>query len=236
MTDRVRAVTVLQARMGSGRLPGKVLSPIGGWPLLHYSVTRALAAGVGEVLIATTSRPDDDAIATVGRQLGVGVLRGPVDDVLGRFVMAANACPDVDVVIRATADNPFADIGSAARLLKAMGEDADYGVEEGLPVGCAVEGMRIGALLEAARRAQSPYDREHVTPWLKRSPSVRRVAPRAPDACVATDLRLTVDTRADLQSVRQVAAVLAAQGWDARVAPLPAVIEAARTCAAEDVA
>lgn len=236
MKRLTRAVTVLQARMGSGRLPGKVLSPIGNWSLLQYSVTRALAAGVGEVLVATTTRADDDAIAAVGRRLGVGVVRGPVDDVLGRFVMAAVACPDAEVVIRATADNPFADIGSAARLLKAMGDDADYGVEDGLPVGSAVEGIRIGALLEAARRAESSYDREHVTPWLKRTSSVRRVAPWAPAACVAADLRLTVDTRADLQSVRQVAALLAAHGWDPRVAPLPAVIEAARTLRAEEVA
>jgi spore coat polysaccharide biosynthesis protein SpsF len=222
--------------MGSRRLPGKVLSPIGGWPLLQYTVGRALAAGVGDVLVATTTRPDDDAVALMAGQLGVAVVRGPDTDVLGRFALVARHYAEAHWIVRWTADNPFADIGSAGRLLTSMGDGADYGVEEGLPVGAAVEVMSRNALLEADRAAETPYDREHVTPWLKRLDASRQVRPAAPAAHVAPDVRLTVDTVADLQAARRVADTLAVRGWDPRLAPLPDVIACARDVAREVVA
>lgn len=236
MSGRHRLLHVVQARMGSHRLPGKVLSPIGGWPLLQYTVVRALAAGVGEVLVATTTRPDDDAVALMAAQLGVAVVRGPDVDVLGRFALVARHYAEVRWIVRWTADNPFADIGSTGRLLTSMIDGADYGVEEGLPVGAAVEVMSRSALLEADEMAQTPYDREHVTPWLKRLDGSRQRRPTAPDGYVAPDLRLTVDTLADLQVVRRVADSLASRGWDPRLAPLLDIIACARRLAPEAVA
>lgn len=236
MTGRHRVLHVVQARMGSHRLPGKVLSPIGGWPLLQYTVVRALAAGVGDVLVATTTRPDDDAVALMAAQLGVAVVRGPDADVLGRFALVARHYAEVRWIVRWTADNPFADIGSAGRLLTSLMDGADYGVEEGLPVGAAVEVMSRSALLEADGAAEIPYDREHVTPWLKRLDASRQVRPPAPEGHVAPDLRLTVDTLADLEVARRVADGLASRGWDPRLAPLPDVIACARGVATEVVA
>jgi spore coat polysaccharide biosynthesis protein SpsF len=231
-----RTLIILQARMNSRRLPGKVLSRIGGWSLLEYCVARCLAAGTGEVVVATTVRPEDEAIVAMGRRLGVTVERGPADDVLARFAGIVAARPGTEVVVRATADNPFVDIGGLARLLKALGDRADYGIEEGLPIGGAVEVMRAQSLLLADRLATTPYDREHVTPWIKRATATRQVRPQAPTACRGADLRLTVDTRTDLQAVRHLAAVLAASGWDPRLAPLPEIIAAARTGAVAGVA
>ena len=82
------ALVILQARMGSSRLPGKVLAPLGGRSLLAQCIERLLAARVGEVLVATTTRPEDEAVVAEAHAAGVAVIRGPVDDVLGRFVAA----------------------------------------------------------------------------------------------------------------------------------------------------
>lgn len=236
MRTRRRLLHVIQARMGSARLPGKVMTPIGGWPLLEYTIGRALAAGQGQVLVATTTQPDDDVVARLAGQLGVAIVRGPVNDVLGRFALVARTYPEASHLVRWTADNPFADIGSAGRLLASMTEDADYGVEEGLPVGSAVEVMTRRALIDADREAVTDYDREHVTPWLKRLDPSRQVRPMAPAAHRAPELRLTVDTLPDLLAVRQVATALADRGWDPRLAPLAEVIVCARGNASEIVA
>lgn len=236
MSGGHRLLHVVQARMGSQRLPGKVVAPIAGWPLLQYTVLRALAAGFGDVLVATTTRPDDDAVALMAGQLGVAVVRGPDTDVLGRFALVARHYPEVRWIVRWTADNPFADIGSAGRLLTSLMDGADYGVEEGLPVGGAVEVMSRAALLEADEAAATPYDREHVTPWLKRLDPSRQVRQVAPEGHVAPDLRLTVDTLADLQAVCRVADGLSSRGWDPRLAPLPNVIACARGVVMEVVA
>ena len=82
------ALVILQARMGSSRLPGKVLATLGGRSLLAQCIERLLAARVGELLVATTTRPEDEAVVAEAHAAGVAVTRGPVDDVLGRFVGA----------------------------------------------------------------------------------------------------------------------------------------------------
>ncbi len=222
--------------MGSHRLPGKVLAPIAGWPLLQYTVGRALAAGHGDVLVATTTRAEDDAIAMMAGQLGVAVVRGADADVLARFALVARTYPEVQWLARWTADNPYPDIGSTGRLLVPMAEGADYAVEEGLPIGGAVEIFSRRAVLEADREATAADDREHVTLWMKRFDRGRQVRLRAPEASCAPGLRLTVDTLADLQHARRVAAELSALGWDPRLAPLPEVIGCARAVATEEVA
>jgi spore coat polysaccharide biosynthesis protein SpsF len=186
--------------------------------------------------VATTLRREDDALVALGQRLGIHVLRGPTDDVLSRFAEIVAARPDVDMVVRATADNPFVDIGSASRLLTAMGPTADYAVEEGLPIGGTVEVMRAEALLRAHREATSDYDREHVTPWLKRADAGGALRLQAPLPCRAPSLRLTVDTLADLVTARHLADALTRAGWDPRLAPLPYVIASARAYMTQEVA
>lgn len=236
MSARQKTLVILQARLGSQRLPGKVLSPVGRWPLLEYCLTRLLASGVGDVVLATTTRPEDGALVSLGRHMGVPVSRGPVEDVLARYARVAEAYPDAEVIVRATGDNPFVDIDAAARAVDALGSGAAYAVEEGLPLGAAVEAMSRAALLRADREATSPYDREHVTPWIKRESSLVRVALRAPERVRAPEVRLTVDTLNDLLCARHIAATVAARGQDPRMAPLSDIIVAARRGPAEDVA
>jgi spore coat polysaccharide biosynthesis protein SpsF len=200
-TARADALIVLQARMGSSRLPGKVLAPLAGRTMLAHCIERLRAADVGDVLVATTKRPDDDAVVAEAGRLGVRVVRGAVDDVLGRIGQAV-AGWNGPYVIRAAADNPMVDMDGARRLLPLLDEGADYCVEEGLPVGASIEAMRTDVLRKADRLATSASDREHVTPYIRHHEAFTVRLLQAPLALRRPALRLTVDTRTDLQFVR----------------------------------
>jgi len=228
VTGLASTVIILQARMGSQRLPGKVLAPVLRWPLAEYCVRRLASAGVGPVVVATTTATEDRPVVALGAQLGARAWTGPTNDVLARFAQVAEQYPEARYVLRATADNPFVDVAGCARILKVLSDGADYAVEVALPLGAAVEGVRRDVLLRAQREAATAYDREHVTPWVKRADDVVRVVPLAPDDVRAPDLRLTVDTPDDLAYVRRLAADLEHHGLDPRVAGLVDVIAAAR--------
>jgi len=236
MTTRSSALIILQARMGSRRLPGKVLAPVAGWPLVEYCLARLQASGVGEVVLATTTDAEDSALVALGKRVGVPTVTGPGADVLGRFAQVLEGWPEATLILRATAENPFVDMDAPARILRALADGADYAVEEGLPLGAAVEGVRREVLLQAHREAAAPYDREHVTPWVTRADRCLRVAPGAPAHVRAPDLRLTVDTAHDLARVRRLADGLTAAGGDPRLAPLAQVIDVARHGAIQEVA
>jgi spore coat polysaccharide biosynthesis protein SpsF len=194
---------ILQARFASSRLPGKALALIAGRTVLEHCLRRLRSTGVAPVVLATTRRPEDDALAEVAAGLGVDVYRGETDDVLGRFLSAADSA-GFDLIVRATGDNPGTDIEAPARLLAAQRESgADYVWEDGLPYGGAVEVVTRGALARAAGAASAPDDREHVTPYIRRNTgifSVRRLL--APAAIRRPDLRMTVDTPEDLDRMR----------------------------------
>jgi len=193
-----RAAIVLQARMGSTRLPGKVLRFLGPFTLLGHCIRRLQAADVGPVIVATTCLPADDAVVAEAEQFGCLAYRGETDDVLARYVGAAALVPS-RYVIRATADNPAVDIGSAGRLLQAMEHaGAEYGVEQGLPYGGAVEVIATGTLRRLADLTVDPADREHVTLFVKRQPfAFFSIAPAAPADVRRPDVRVTVDTLED---------------------------------------
>jgi spore coat polysaccharide biosynthesis protein SpsF len=216
---------ILQARMGSRRLPGKVLADIAGRPLVEHCIARLVRANVGPVILATTFLPADDQLVQTAERLGIQVFRGPEDDVLQRFGLVADYL-DARFFIRATADNPAVDIDAPARVVATIeSTGADHVVEVDLPVGAAVEAVRTAALYQALAQARDAYDREHVTPFLYRNPG-RFVAARrqAPPALRRPDIRLTVDTPEDLAFMRRVLKRAAAAGDPA---PLTAIIAAA---------
>lgn len=224
------AVVLLQARMGSTRLPGKVLASIGGVPILAHCIQRLLAGGIGRLLVATTVAPEDDAVVEAAARAGVAAIRGSQADVLGRCAQGARRL-GAEFVLRATADNPAVDIEAPRRVLDALRRTgADYCCERGLPHGTAVEAMRRSALLDAARLATSAADREHVTTYIRRERSrFRLVGPEAPEAVRRPDLSFTVDTAADLAFMREVTTRLAAP---LSTASLSAIIAAADRAAA----
>jgi spore coat polysaccharide biosynthesis protein SpsF len=225
MTGLDRAVVVLQARMGSRRLPGKALHLLAGRPLVSHCLERLIAADVGPVVLATTVDPVDGVLAEVGQAAGVTVVRGSVHDVLGRFAQVLVDRP-ATVVIRATADNPAVDVDAPARALGRLAHGvADYVTEEGLPYGAAVEAVRAEVLRRACQLATDAADREHVTTWIKRHRQECRVRiARAPADVRRPDLRLTVDTPIDLAYMRR---VLAAAGAEQGIVPLGQIIAAA---------
>jgi spore coat polysaccharide biosynthesis protein SpsF len=182
-----------------------VLADLAGRPLIDWCLSRLTVSGVGPVVLATTTQPADDALEAVADRWGIRVVRGPEDDVLHRFVLAADYL-DARFLVRATADNPAVDIDAPVRVLRAIeASGADHVVEAGLPVGAAVEAVRTAALFQAHAQARHAYDREHVTPYLYRNPArFVALAPPAPAGLCRPDLRLTVDTPGDLQFMRRV--------------------------------
>jgi spore coat polysaccharide biosynthesis protein SpsF len=205
MSDGV--AIVLQARIGSTRLPGKSLAPIAGRSLLARAVERLRARSGLPVVLATTTLPADDLLAEEARGLGIDVVRGPAD-VLARYAVAASAL-GLDVVIRATADYPAVDLDAPRRTLEMLQRSAaDYVVDRGLPVGATVEAMSVAALRRAAGLASTSYDREHVTPFIRRDPRSRALDLLAPLPLRRADLRFTVDTADDLTAMRRLYAEL----------------------------
>lgn len=170
MAPTRRTRVVIQSRLSSSRLPGKALMTMGGMPLIELVARRASRNG-HEVVVATSEEAYDTRIADHLERVGIPVIRGPLDDVLGRFAMAtADLDPD-DRVVRLTGDNPIADADLVDELLAAMDVSGNaYGrvdIDQ-VPEGLGAEGFRVADLREAAQRATAAYDREHVTPWLRR--------------------------------------------------------------------
>lgn len=234
MDERAEIAVLIQARMGSARLPGKVLASLAGVPLLSHVVARCHAAKLPHyVVVCTTDQPEDDAIAThVATLHNVGLHRGPADDVLGRFAGALLAYPHVEVVVRITADDPYKDAALIDRAIEGflhawaepepvIGSPA-YLHLGGItwPLGMDVEVMTRAALCTAALHATEPDDREHVTPWLRRTFGVWTLKDDA--ARRSINSRWTIDTPHDLAVAQEVYDALYASdplfGMDALVA------------------
>ena len=161
-------VAVVQARTGSTRLPGKVLADVGGMPMLEFMLRR-LAPLPWEVVVATSDRPADDEVVSVGRSCGVEVVRGPEGDVLSRFLVALDAHPAKHVV-RLTGDCPLSD-PRVVRAAVALHREASAAYTSNVlprtfPKGLDCEVMSARALREAASEATAAPEREHVTPFL----------------------------------------------------------------------
>jgi spore coat polysaccharide biosynthesis protein SpsF len=200
MTVRV----VIQARLSSTRLPGKALLAIAGMPMIVLVARRVSRDGT-DVLLATSTEPEDDLVARAAGEHGVPVVRGSLDDTLARFVQATWDLADEDIVIRLTADNLLPDAGLVGELVAAMRErDASYirlgGPGAAVPYGIAAEAFTAGVLRRAAAEATDLPDREHVTPYIRRTAGDVEFTPAdVPEHWQAQ--RCTVDTLADFEQV-----------------------------------
>lgn len=199
--------------MTSSRLPGKVLAPVLGEPMIGRQVERLRRAkGIDRLVVATSIDPTDDPLAAYADSLGLTVFRGPLDDVLARYAGAAALFPEARALVRLTADCPLADPEVIDRVIAhhhATGADwttAALGART-FPHGLDVEAIRPAALREAAERAADPYEREHVTPYIYRRPETYRLEGVSRSPSLA-HLRWTVDLPADLDFVRDVYARL----------------------------
>jgi len=207
----MRINAVIQARTGSTRLPGKVLEDLGGRPVLEWVVRAARAATqVNEVIVATSTTAGDDAVADLAGSMGAPVVRGSEDDVLSRFVATLDAHP-ADAVVRLTADCPLLDpalIDSVAGAWAAS-PTLDYVstvLVRSLPRGMDIELVTARALRAVDRMAVG-HDRVHVTSGVYADPTAYRLLGLSVTP-PAHDLRVTLDTAADLVVLRALVALL----------------------------
>lgn len=206
---------MIQARMGSTRLPGKTLADIAGEPMLGHLLRRARhIPGVNEVIIATTQNPADEAIVRFADENRVPVHRGSENDVLDRFYETANRF-GVSTIVRVTPDCPLLDPQIAGRVLghflRANGT-LDYVCNTQPPTfpdGLDTEVFSFPALKRAWCEAKLVSEREHVTPYIWKNPDKFHIANVCNDDDLST-LRWTVDESQDLEFVRGVYSYLSA--------------------------
>ncbi len=200
----MRVVAIIQARIGSSRLPGKVLEDLAGRSMLARVIDRLLAARrVDEVVVATSTAPGDDAVVREAGRWGCGVHRGSEADVLQRYAQAARGFR-AEAIVRVTADCPLLDPSVVDQVIDALGLDVDYASNthtRTYPRGLDVEALHRDTLERLDRLATSSAAREHVTAFVMEQPGLfrcRSVLARGDDS----DLRWTVDTEADLATIR----------------------------------
>lgn len=205
----MKVVAVIQARMGSERLPGKVLRDIRGKTMLARVVERAARIeGVHQVVVATTDDARDDDIVEACRSLDVSVYRGSETDVLDRYYQAAVQYA-ADVVIRITADCPLLDPEVSGKVLaEFLAHRPDYAsnsIVRTYPRGLDSGVMSFDALERTWREATQAYEREHVTIYMYEHPEkFRLLSVESGLDKNYSDYRWTVDTPEDLEFVRSV--------------------------------
>ncbi len=193
---------VIQARMGSVRSPGKVLHPFAGTTIIDHIVKRIqLIKEFSVVALAIPDSSKDDVLAEVGLQAGATVVRGSEEDVLGRYILAGEQL-GVPYIARICGDCPWVDISLARQLAQRTLESrADYIITDNpIPLGTGLEIVRLSALKRIADRTKALHYLEHVTPYIHDHPDeFNRSFVLAPDHLRNKNIRLTVDTDADLQ-------------------------------------
>lgn len=202
----MKVVALVQARMGSTRLPNKVMKPIGGIPMIELLLSRlSRVKGVDQIVVATSMDARNQPLAEHVRKLGYACEQGSENDVLDRFVQAARA-HQADVVVRITGDCPLVDPGlvdETIRRFKAAGVDYFSNViPPTYPDGLDIEVCAFKALEQAHRETSKPYDREHVTPYLRESGKFSTASMQHSQNLSA--LRWTVDEPADFDVIEKV--------------------------------
>ena len=202
----MKIVATIQARMRSERLPGKVLLPVLGKPLLELMIERLLrVAELHEVVVATTADPSCDPIASLSRRLGVGCFRGGEEDVLDRVLQASRTF-QADLIVETTGDCPLIDPATISRVIQVFrSHRVDYCsniLTRTFPRGMDVQVFPRAVLEEVARLTQDAADREHVSLYIYTHPERFRLlnveSGLPPESA---DLRLTVDTPEDFSLI-----------------------------------
>jgi spore coat polysaccharide biosynthesis protein SpsF len=205
-------IAVIQARMGSSRLPGKVLRKLGETTILDSVVERLKeSAGVERIVVATTTSASDDSIFAHCKSKSIEVTRGPEDDVLLRYVLAVEEDFNGNV-LRITADCPFIDPGLIdSAFEKFIDLDLDHiGIATGagvanmksikFPDGLDAEWIKFSALKVANKEATEILDREHVTSYIWQNPAKFKLGLLEPTEDYS-DVKLTIDTHEDLDNM-----------------------------------
>ncbi len=205
----MNTAAIIEARMTSTRLPGKVLLPILGRPTLELLVERLRRSRrIDQVIVATTVNRTDDAIEAAARRVGAGCFRGSEHDVLDRVLKAAKA-HGTELIVEVTGDCPLIDPETVDRVVDAFLQgDCDYAsnvLKRTYPRGLDVQAFPTAVLDEVARLTSDPVDHEHVSLYIYSHPEkfrLRSVESGLPEKFLP--LRLTVDTPEDFALIRAV--------------------------------
>ncbi|MBN1041179.1 cytidylyltransferase domain-containing protein [Clostridium botulinum] len=205
----MKVVCIIQARMGSSRLPGKVLKKICGKTVLEHDINRVnLAANVDEIVIATTTNCEDDSIVEEARRLRVKCFRGSEKDVLSRYYFAAKKS-NADIVIRITSDCPCLDYKILTHMITTYldkSSDFDYmnnTIERTYPRGYDIEIFSFSSLEKAFINAKKEYEREHVTPYLYDLNNKFKILSYK-NSKDYSKYRITLDTKEDLEVIKAI--------------------------------
>lgn len=212
----MKTVAIIQARMGSTRLPGKVMKTLCGRTVLAHVVNRVRACSLlDEIVVATTLSADDDVVAQEAVRCGAGVFRGSEDDVLSRYYCAAKEC-EAETVVRITSDCPLFDPDVLERMLRKFhtanltDHHVDYlsnCLERTFPRGLDAEIFTFTALRKAHRGASQPFEREHVTPYIYQHPQEFSVELFRNDEDWSSH-RWTLDTVEDFSLIEEIYSAL----------------------------
>ena len=202
----MKAVCVVQARMGAKRLPGKVAADICGRPMLAHIIDRLKTAQtLKEIIVATTVEQEDDVVCAMAEDCHVSMFRGPTEDVLGRVVRAVDQT-DSRIIVHASGDNPLVDPNSLDILVRhCVEKHSDFCFMAGLPIGVGPDVFSRSTLKILDQMAATPMYREHVNAYVFDHISDFSVAKLlAPIELRMPQMRLTVDTPEDLELVRNI--------------------------------
>jgi spore coat polysaccharide biosynthesis protein SpsF (cytidylyltransferase family) len=203
----MKTIVILQARLGSTRLPAKVIADLSDKPLLARVVARARRIpGVDQVVLATTGLPEDRKLIAIAKEWDLPVYAGSPEDVLDRYYQAARTF-SADVIVRVTADCPLLDPEVSGRVVVRFGQgDVDYAGNVNPPTfpdGLDTEVFSRDALERAWSEARLQSEREHVTPYIRNHPDRFRLANVQNDIDLSAH-RWTVDEPADLTLIRRI--------------------------------
>ncbi|EGQ27055.1 spore coat polysaccharide biosynthesis protein SpsF [Sporosarcina newyorkensis 2681] len=196
----MKTIVIIQARMGSTRLPGKIVKPLGTTDVLTYVTSRCQQIKhIEDVIVATSTLLQDDAVETWCQKNGVTCFRGSEEDVLDRFVQCAKLY-NPDYVMRVTADCPFVDYELASAIVEMMEYERKdlVSLAGNLPRGLAVELLSYQSLLTIHEKGHEPRHREHVTYYANEyEEEFTRAIYKVPSNRLYPELRITLDTEED---------------------------------------
>ena len=198
---------ILQARMSSTRFPGKALYPLAGVPLTEHIINRIKAVtDFDHIVLAVPDAPTEIPLIEMAQRLNISIARGPEEDVLERFLIAADQVK-AQHIVRICGDNPLIDRQLMRSLVHThLRENTDYTVtSDSIPLGTGTEVVKVNALKSISETTAEPKHREHVTTWFHDNPTLMsRSHVPAPAYLRNKPHRLTVDTRNDLTLMEKI--------------------------------
>jgi|26BtaG_2_1085354.scaffolds.fasta_scaffold00002_244 spore coat polysaccharide biosynthesis protein SpsF (cytidylyltransferase family) len=206
LVRKIKPQIIIQVRMGSTRLPSKVMMPINGVPMIGYQIERLLQTGI-PIIVATSDNKNNDSLVNYLESFGVDIFRGSEDNVLERYFNAAKLYEASDI-IRITGDNPLINADFITKQLDMFSPKTNrYYLHEGphrkLPLGLSFEMFSIDLLEEAYKEAQTKGEIEHVTPYMHQNmPGDIEMLEFNIDINYP-DARLTVDTMKDFKLIEE---------------------------------